>query len=92
MSLTDVFRSFGVDARYIFSKTPMTERKALIDAFRAGHFPVLVNCGTVHLPFGANHSLTTSFAQLFLRKALISLTLTVSLLPGQRALSTSLVR
>lgn len=43
--LTNVFRGFGVDARYISSKTPAPERRALVAAFKAGQFPVLVNCG-----------------------------------------------
>ncbi|KAJ4486068.1 P-loop containing nucleoside triphosphate hydrolase protein [Lentinula aciculospora] len=43
-ALTQVFRGFGIDARYIHSKTPITERKALIASFKAGQFPVLVNC------------------------------------------------
>ncbi|KAJ6604602.1 P-loop containing nucleoside triphosphate hydrolase protein [Mycena vulgaris] len=43
-ALTQTFRGFGVDARYIFSGTPMNERQALIASFRAGQFPVLINC------------------------------------------------
>uniref|UniRef100_A0A0W0F5M0 P-loop containing nucleoside triphosphate hydrolase protein n=1 Tax=Moniliophthora roreri TaxID=221103 RepID=A0A0W0F5M0_MONRR len=43
-ALTQAFRGFGIDARYISSKTPVTERKALIASFRQGQFPVLVNC------------------------------------------------
>jgi ATP-dependent helicase IRC3 len=42
--LTQAFRGFGVDARYIYSRTPVAERKELIDSFKAGKFPVLVNC------------------------------------------------
>ncbi|KAJ3734791.1 P-loop containing nucleoside triphosphate hydrolase protein [Lentinula guzmanii] len=42
--LTQVFRGFGIDARYVYSKTPVAERKALIASFKAGQFPVLVNC------------------------------------------------
>jgi len=44
-SLTQKFRSYGIDARYIFSETPAEERKALVNAFKAGAYPVLVNCG-----------------------------------------------
>ena len=43
--LTQVFRKFGIDARYVYSGTPSTERKALISSFKAGQYPVLVNCG-----------------------------------------------
>ncbi|GAW06115.1 P-loop containing nucleoside triphosphate hydrolase protein [Lentinula edodes] len=37
----DDLRSY---ARYVYSKTPIAERKALIASFKAGQFPVLVNC------------------------------------------------
>ncbi|KAK0208060.1 P-loop containing nucleoside triphosphate hydrolase protein [Desarmillaria ectypa] len=43
-SLTQAFRQFGIDARYLYAKTPAPERKALIAAFKAGNFPVLINC------------------------------------------------
>lgn len=43
--LTNVFREFGVDARYLHAGTPVNERKELVSAFRRGEFPVLVNCG-----------------------------------------------
>ncbi|KAF8807352.1 P-loop containing nucleoside triphosphate hydrolase protein [Phlegmacium glaucopus] len=43
-ALTHTFRRYGVDARYLFSETPTVERKALIESFKAGQFPVLVNC------------------------------------------------
>ncbi|KAL1748461.1 P-loop containing nucleoside triphosphate hydrolase protein, partial [Schizophyllum fasciatum] len=43
-SLTQAFRSYGVDARYVYSGTPASERRALIAAFRGGEFPVLINC------------------------------------------------
>lgn len=43
--VTNCFRSFGVDARFIHSGTPPAERKQLITSFRAGEYPVLVNCG-----------------------------------------------
>ncbi|KAI0048367.1 P-loop containing nucleoside triphosphate hydrolase protein [Auriscalpium vulgare] len=42
--LTNMFRDFGIDARYVYSGTPVAERKALIASFRASEFPVLVNC------------------------------------------------
>ncbi len=43
--LTATFREAGVDARYLHAATPAAERKALIADFRAGAFPVLLNCG-----------------------------------------------
>ena len=43
--LTNTFRGFGVDARYVYSGTSVTERKALISLFKEGAFPVLINCG-----------------------------------------------
>ncbi|KAI0735086.1 P-loop containing nucleoside triphosphate hydrolase protein [Earliella scabrosa] len=45
--VTAAFRAAGVDARYIHSGTPAAERKALVAAFRAGEFPVLVNCAVL---------------------------------------------
>lgn len=43
-ALTQTFRNYGVDARYVYSRTPAAERKALISSFRTGQFPVLLNC------------------------------------------------
>ncbi|KAF7347873.1 DEAD-box family helicase [Mycena venus] len=43
-ALTQTFRAYGIDARYVFSGTPMSERQALIASFKAGQFPVLINC------------------------------------------------
>lgn len=42
--LTQVFRDFGVDARYLHAATPASERQSLVADFKAGVFPVLVNC------------------------------------------------
>ncbi|KIP11377.1 hypothetical protein PHLGIDRAFT_83369 [Phlebiopsis gigantea 11061_1 CR5-6] len=42
--LTTTFRSAGVNAAYIHAGTPAAERKALIASFKAGEFPVLLNC------------------------------------------------
>ncbi|KAI9512926.1 P-loop containing nucleoside triphosphate hydrolase protein [Russula earlei] len=42
--LTKTFQLAGIDARFIYAGTPTTERNALIDSFKAGVFPVLVNC------------------------------------------------
>ncbi|KAH8110070.1 P-loop containing nucleoside triphosphate hydrolase protein [Phellopilus nigrolimitatus] len=41
--LTDAFQQADVDARCAHSKTPYAERKELVDAFKAGEFPVLLN-------------------------------------------------
>ncbi len=49
MGLTSTFRGYGIDARYLYSETPMAERKALVASFKAGEFPILVNCGTQKL-------------------------------------------
>ncbi|KAG7099100.1 hypothetical protein E1B28_000974 [Marasmius oreades] len=43
-ALTQTFRGFGIDARYVSSKSPAIERKALVNSFRSGDFPVLINC------------------------------------------------
>ncbi|PCH33701.1 nucleoside triphosphate hydrolase protein [Wolfiporia cocos MD-104 SS10] len=45
--LTQAFRDVGVDARYIYSGTPPLERRALVEQFKAGGFPVLVNCAVL---------------------------------------------
>jgi len=44
VALTQAFRDRGIDARYVYSQTPVAERKALIATFKSGQFPVLVNC------------------------------------------------
>lgn len=44
-AVTTAFREAGVDARYITGSTPVIERKELLDDFRGGAFPILVNCG-----------------------------------------------
>lgn len=43
--LTAAFRNAGIDARYVYAATPASERKELIDAFRNGEFPILLNVG-----------------------------------------------
>lgn len=42
--LTHTFRQAGIDARYLHGGTPMLERRQLLEDFRAGVYPVLVNC------------------------------------------------
>ncbi|KAL6860152.1 putative ATP-dependent helicase IRC3 [Amphichorda felina] len=43
--LTQKFREYGFDARYVTGDTPKVERGEILDAFKNGEFPVLVNCG-----------------------------------------------
>ncbi|ROT38682.1 P-loop containing nucleoside triphosphate hydrolase protein [Sodiomyces alkalinus F11] len=43
--LTNAFRRYGVDARFVTGDTSKVERAATLEAFRRGEFPVLVNCG-----------------------------------------------
>ncbi|KAL4760851.1 DEAD/DEAH box helicase [Aspergillus foveolatus] len=44
-ALTETFRQYGIDARYITGTTPKTTRDEQLDKFRAREFPVLLNCG-----------------------------------------------
>lgn len=44
--LTNTFREHGIDARYLHGGTKPLERKMLLADFKAGKFPVLINCGT----------------------------------------------
>lgn len=44
-SLTDTFRKHGIDARFVTGDTPKKIRSERLDAFRAGEFPVILNCG-----------------------------------------------
>ncbi|KAG5947235.1 hypothetical protein E4U53_006446, partial [Claviceps sorghi] len=43
--LTRKFRDYGYDARFVTGDTAKLERSAILDAFKEGEFPVLVNCG-----------------------------------------------
>ncbi|CZR62239.1 probable 51.5 kDa protein [Phialocephala subalpina] len=43
--LTNTFRKFGIDARFVTGDTPKVERSQRLDEFRRGDFRVLVNCG-----------------------------------------------
>jgi len=45
--LTAAFRYAGIDARYVYGGTPAAERAALIQGFRSGDFPVLLNCAVL---------------------------------------------
>lgn len=51
LDVTDVFIQAGIDARSITGATPTSQRKSLLDDFRSGVFPVLVNCGKRKSPF-----------------------------------------
>ncbi|KAK3353560.1 P-loop containing nucleoside triphosphate hydrolase protein [Lasiosphaeria hispida] len=44
-ALTQRFRHYGVDARFVTGDTPTRERSERLEAFKKGKFPVLVNCG-----------------------------------------------
>lgn len=44
-SLTQKFRQHGVDARFVTGDTPDIERSQILDDFRNGMFPILINCG-----------------------------------------------
>lgn len=44
-SLTSTFRRHGIDARFVTGDTSRDVRKSRIDSFKAGEFPVLLNCG-----------------------------------------------
>ncbi|KAK1995498.1 P-loop containing nucleoside triphosphate hydrolase protein [Colletotrichum falcatum] len=43
--LTQTFRKHGYEARFVTGDTPKVERSKILEAFRKGEFPVLVNCG-----------------------------------------------
>lgn len=43
--LTAKFRQYGFDARFVTGETHKIERAELLDAFKRGEFPVLLNCG-----------------------------------------------
>ncbi|KXX80286.1 putative mitochondrial ATP-dependent helicase irc3 [Madurella mycetomatis] len=44
-ALTQRFRHYGVDARFVTGDTPTRDRAKRLDAFKKGEFPVLINCG-----------------------------------------------
>ncbi|KJX97883.1 dead deah box helicase like protein [Zymoseptoria brevis] len=44
-NLTATFRGHGIDAQFVTSDTHTQVRKDRLDAFKAGEFPVLLNCG-----------------------------------------------
>ncbi|KAI7832241.1 P-loop containing nucleoside triphosphate hydrolase protein [Gamsiella multidivaricata] len=44
-SLTDAFRRRAYNARSVTSETPYTKRVEILDDFREGKFPILINCG-----------------------------------------------
>lgn len=44
-ALTATFRTHGVDARFVTGDTPIAVRAERLASFKAGDFPVLLNCG-----------------------------------------------
>lgn len=44
VQMSETFRRYGIDARYLVARTPPTERQELVRVFKNGEFPVLVNC------------------------------------------------
>lgn len=44
-ALTATFRAYGIDARFVTGDTPIAVRADRLAAFKAGKFPVLLNCG-----------------------------------------------
>ena len=44
-ALTDEFRKYGVDARYVTGETAKIKRSERLDAFKNGVYPVMLNCG-----------------------------------------------
>ena len=57
--LVQAFKEEGIDARGISSKTKSYERATLLNDFKMGGFPVLVNCGMIqyfnHSDFDGRH-------------------------------------
>lgn len=45
IDLADCFRQHGIDARAVTSRNDKKQRGEIIEAFKNGEFPVLVNCG-----------------------------------------------
>ncbi|RVD89911.1 uncharacterized protein DFL_000898 [Arthrobotrys flagrans] len=45
IDMTNLYRRYGYEAFYVTGETPLQERAKILDDFRAGKFPVLVNCG-----------------------------------------------
>ncbi|KAJ0118096.1 dead deah box helicase [Diaporthe amygdali] len=43
--LTQKFRQYGLDARFVTGDTHKLARGEILDAFKRGEFPVLLNCG-----------------------------------------------
>lgn len=44
-SLANHFQKHDINAMFIHSKTPKNDRKTILDAFKSGEIPVLINCG-----------------------------------------------
>ena len=43
--LTQKFRQYGLDAKFVTGDTHKVKRGEILDAFKRGEFPVLLNCG-----------------------------------------------
>ncbi|KAG0637491.1 P-loop containing nucleoside triphosphate hydrolase protein [Tuber brumale] len=44
-SVMDKFREYGIDAREVTSRSSTQDRRECLEEFKAGKFPVMVNCG-----------------------------------------------
>lgn len=44
-ALTAAFRAHGIDARFVTGDTPMKTRAERLAMFKAGEYPILMNCG-----------------------------------------------
>lgn len=45
IAITNRFRKYGIDARFVVADTPTASRNETVQAFLEGQFSVLVNCG-----------------------------------------------
>ncbi|KAG5518055.1 hypothetical protein PMAC_003241 [Pneumocystis sp. 'macacae'] len=45
LDMANTFRSYGIDARIVTSKTSKSERLKLLEDFQKQKYPVLINCG-----------------------------------------------
>jgi ATP-dependent helicase IRC3 len=89
-ALADTFREHGYDARYITSKTRLKIRAERLLAFKAGEYPILLNCGifTEGTDIVSKNALVCDFSANFV----CSQTLTVSCWRDQPSPATSLSR
>ncbi|KAF3942364.1 hypothetical protein ABW19_dt0210197 [Dactylella cylindrospora] len=45
VDMSNVFRRYGYESYYVTGTTPPKERRKLLDDFKEGKYPILVNCG-----------------------------------------------